>query len=142
MKVNVAERPFIDNVLDIVEENYRKFQNQVWPIRLQHINLKAVLPRLVFSTGILCAMQSKKIVSTFTVSQHSIGMHVFFEVHVGKKEKVILLLFCNLYFRVLMLMTCMMSRKKSTCNCNIAIKIFGNILILSIHDYKWGNSIY
>lgn len=29
MKVNVAERPFIDNVLDIVEENYRKFQNQV-----------------------------------------------------------------------------------------------------------------
>lgn len=35
-----------------------------------------------------------------------------------------------------------MSRKKSTCNCNIAIKIFGNILILSIHDYKWGNSIF
>lgn len=35
-----------------------------------------------------------------------------------------------------MLMTCMMSRKKSTCNYNIAIKIFGNILILSIHDYK------
>lgn len=29
MKVNVAERPFIDNVLEIVEENFRKFQNQV-----------------------------------------------------------------------------------------------------------------
>ncbi|XP_022309953.2 serine/threonine-protein kinase 16-like isoform X1 [Crassostrea virginica] len=29
MKVNVAERPFIDNVLETVEANYRKVQNQV-----------------------------------------------------------------------------------------------------------------
>ncbi|XP_062574431.1 serine/threonine-protein kinase 16-like [Saccostrea cucullata] len=29
MKVNVAERPFIDNVIEIVEANYRKSQNQV-----------------------------------------------------------------------------------------------------------------
>lgn len=29
MKVNVAERPFIDNVIEIVEANDRKFKNQV-----------------------------------------------------------------------------------------------------------------
>lgn len=76
MKVNVAERPFIDNVLEIVEENYRKFQNQVWPIRLQY---KVVLPWLVISICLFSEMQSEKIVSTFTVTQHSIGMHVFCE---------------------------------------------------------------
>lgn len=81
MKVNVAERPFIDNVLEIVEENYRKFQNQVWPIRLQY---KAVLPWLVISICLLSEMQSEKIVSTFTVTQHSIDMHVFCEMQVIK----------------------------------------------------------